>query len=389
MNRLLSVSLAGALGLAACAKQPAAPSAKPASQPAASAETEGDGRLPADTVVATWKGGKLTYGELLEKNASAFKQLRRKYVQDLYSREQQAVEMQVVEQLVEAAAKKEGMSADDYMKKMVGDPEVTEAEAKDFYDKNLATRGQPYEAMKDRIIGFLKGQKAQTSVAAVLTRLKEEAGVKIDLPEPAELKVNLQLAGRPMKGNKDAKITIVEFSDFQCPYCSRAAPEVDKIVEAMPNDVRVYFLHFPLSFHERAKPSAIAAECAHQQGKFWELHDKLFGNQQKLDDATIQGYAKELGLDAAKFDACLKSPETEKIVKADMDQGNTAGVTGTPFFLVNGKPHRGPPSVAELKALLNPQAAAKAPKVVHSAEKTAAAEGAAGAAGAAKSAPAK
>ena len=141
----------------------------------------------------------------------------------------------------------------------------------------------------------------------------------------------------PVRGAAKATVTVVEFSDFQCPFCSRAVQPVKELESAFGSDVRVVWKHLPLSFHPNAMPAAIAAEAARQQGKFWEMHDKLFANQQALSEAAYVQYAKELKLDLARFQATLKDPATRKRVDEDAAAAGAAGVTGTPTFVVNGE----------------------------------------------------
>ncbi len=132
-------------------------------------------------------------------------------------------------------------------------------------------------------------------------------------------------------------MTIVEWSDFQCPFCSRVVPTLAQIKEKYGKDVRVVFRHQPLPFHQNAKPAAEAALAAHEQGKFWEMHDKLFANQKALDRATFEKYAQELGLDMGKFKAALDSGKFTAQIEADSAAGSAVGANGTPTFFVNGR----------------------------------------------------
>jgi protein-disulfide isomerase len=144
----------------------------------------------------------------------------------------------------------------------------------------------------------------------------------------------------PVKGKGDARVTMVLFSDFQCPYCARAEPAVKDVEQAYPNDVKVVWKHFPLPFHPNAMPAALAAEAAREQGgsaKFWAMHDKLFANQQALSEATYEQYARELGLDLARFKADLASPKLRARVEEDAKLAQQLQVNGTPTFLVNGE----------------------------------------------------
>ncbi len=144
-------------------------------------------------------------------------------------------------------------------------------------------------------------------------------------------------ATAPSIGPADAKVTIVEWSDFQCPFCSRARDTVDKVREQYGDDVRVVFRHQPLPFHAQAQIAAEASMAAHEQGKFWEYHDKLFANAKALTRPDLEKYAEELGLDMAKFKAALDTGKFTATVKADAAEGAKVGANGTPTFFINGR----------------------------------------------------
>lgn len=140
----------------------------------------------------------------------------------------------------------------------------------------------------------------------------------------------------PTKGNPNAKVTIVEFSDYQCPFCSRVEPTIAQILEAYPNNVRVAFVNNPLPFHSNAMPASKAAIAAMNQGKFWEMHEALFANQKNLTEYFFKEKASELGLDVAKFEADMNAPETENFINKGIADGKSFGISGTPSFLING-----------------------------------------------------
>ncbi|MBL7662125.1 thioredoxin domain-containing protein [bacterium] len=154
----------------------------------------------------------------------------------------------------------------------------------------------------------------------------------------------VDVGSSPVRGNPNAKITIVEFSDFQCPYCSRGASTMEQLLKDYPNDVKVAFKNLPLEFHDQAKPAAKAALAAKEQGKFWEMHDVLFQNQRELGKTAWEDLAKKVaGLDAAKFAADLKANDKkyDEMILADMKLAESLGVEGTPGFFVNGVQVRG------------------------------------------------
>lgn len=142
----------------------------------------------------------------------------------------------------------------------------------------------------------------------------------------------------PSFGKKNAKVTIIEFSDFQCPFCKRSRATLDQIKKAYPNDVRIVYRDFPLGFHPKAPKAAEAAECANVQGKFWEMHDLIYaGAPDKLEVSDFKGYAKDLKLSSSKYDECLDSGKFAAEVKKDFEDGQKAGVSGTPTFFINGR----------------------------------------------------
>jgi protein-disulfide isomerase len=172
----------------------------------------------------------------------------------------------------------------------------------------------------------LKGQPAQAAAAPPRRRG----------PDPDRV-YQVKAGASPAKGPADAPITIVEFSDFQCPYCSRVGPTLNQVLEEYPEQVRVVYKHLPLSFHKQALPAAKASAAAARPGKFWEMHDLLFQNQRNLSEVALRGYAKQLGLDMEQFEKDIASPEVAKEVEADVLLARSLGVTGTPGFFVNGR----------------------------------------------------
>ena len=169
---------------------------------------------------------------------------------------------------------------------------------------------------------------------------------------------NINLAGLPFRGSADAKVAIVEYSDFQCPFCARAYPTINQILKDYDGKVKFYYKHFPLGFHQNAQKSAEAYECALDQGKQWEYHDKLFENSQAdgtgLNLADLKKYAAGLGLDTAKFNSCLDGGQKAAKVGADASEGAQNGVGGTPTFFINGKTLVGAQPYSAFKAILDP-----------------------------------
>ena len=183
-------------------------------------------------------------------------------------------------------------------------------------------------------------------------------GIEILLPAYEPPKVAVEAVG-PSKGPESAKITIVEFSDFECPFCVRAEPTVKQLLEAYPGKIKLVYRDFPLPMHPHAPKAAEAAHCAGDQGKYWEMHEMLFANSQKLAVADLKGYAKDLKLDQAKFDKCLYSNEKAPVVEKNRKAGAEAGVSGTPAFFINGRSLSGAQPLDAFKKIVDEELAAK------------------------------
>ena len=149
--------------------------------------------------------------------------------------------------------------------------------------------------------------------------------------------MQIDISGSPFKGKANAPVAIVEFSDFECPYCSKVGPIFDEILKRNPDTVKIVFKHFPLGFHKNAIPAALSSIAAQSQGKFWEYHDLLFENQKQLSQEHLQQYARQLGLDMTTFNNALRAPSTRQQLAQDMQIARNIGVRGTPSLYINGR----------------------------------------------------
>jgi protein-disulfide isomerase len=179
-----------------------------------------------------------------------------------------------------------------------------------------------------------------------------DASPKAHRPKLLEDPVKIPVAGAPVRGPEDARITLVEFSDFECPFCSAAEKQVDLVMAAYPKDIKLIYKQFPLSMHPHAELAAEASLAARDQGKFWEMYEILFKNYRRLSSESILAMAKEIGLNMDKFKADLVSGKYKAIVDKDMADGDAAGVYGTPAFYINGKQYNGQLTLAALKPIL-------------------------------------
>jgi protein-disulfide isomerase len=314
--------------------------------------------LPPNMVVATVAGQKITAKELDESIGDELYRLE----QQRYQIRRGAIEQQVVEKLVDAEAKKKGITKEAYLKAEVEDkvPPPADAEILQMFDqaKGQLPPDATIEQYRAQIVNFMTGRKRQELMRTITEELKKTAKVEITLPEPPRPKRDVEPKG-PSRGPADAKVTIVEFSDFQCPFCSRGREIVEEVMAAYPGKARLFFRHYPLPGHTQAPKAAEASMCANEQGKFWEYHDVLFKNQQQLMPEDLKKHAATLSLDAAKFAECLDQGKHTKYVADDMEAGGKAGVTGTPAFFVNGIMLNGAVPVEEFKKVIDAELAKK------------------------------
>ncbi len=197
----------------------------------------------------------------------------------------------------------------------------------------------PTCAVSRRLSAFVvKDASTGKSVAALKANFKNYASEPPPVLDPP---IKIAVDGDPIKGPANAKVTIVEFSDFQCPFCAKAAGEVALLVRKYPKDVRVIFKQFPLDTHSQAALAAEASLAAQAQGKFWELHDKMYANFRSITPVRIQTWAQETGLDMTRFKADLDSHKYKARVVSEEHQGEVAGVEGTPTFFIDGKKFNG------------------------------------------------
>jgi protein-disulfide isomerase len=367
MSRIVSLIAVAVLATACGSAQKAG---NKESAAASTAAPSGDPKAP----VAKYEGGTVTAGELDEATKSEMKQLDAEHEKRVYELRRSTLDRLILERLFEERAKKEGMKLEEYLQREItaSAPAPTDADLQQFYDRQvqqakaqtppyeavkeqirqqLAQQGAknptekelrafyderttppPFAAVKDQLRDALVNERAQQAAGNYLQKARTDAKVQI-LLQPKRTEV---AAEGPTKGPADAPITIVEFSDFECPFCVRAEESIAQVMKAYEGKVRIVYRDFPLPNHTKAPKAAEAAHCAGDQGKYWEMHSTLFKNQRAIDVPALKGYAKELGLDTAKFDQCLDSGAKANVVAEHKKAGEAAGVTGTPAFFING-----------------------------------------------------
>ncbi len=246
-----------------------------------------------------------------------------------------AVDIAVRDKLLEGEAARRGISLDELVEIETGDKiEVTYEEVVNLYRRNIqAFGGRSVEEMQPQIEEYLVNYKRDQLLSGLAQRLAGDRDLAI-LLEP--VRVELDNGDSPAFGPANAPVTLVEFSDFECPYCGRFFETINQLKENYGDRLRVVYRQYPLDIHANAYAAAVASLCANDQGRFWEMHDLMFSEQSQLDREALKEKAGRIGLDQGAFDACLASPRHTPQIESDMREANRIGLSGTPFVLVNG-----------------------------------------------------
>ncbi|MBW2244034.1 MAG: thioredoxin domain-containing protein [Deltaproteobacteria bacterium] len=343
MRLHLSLSILALFLMVSCARM---------STPAVSGE-------PGDTTAAARiDGSEITVAEV---DAWIKDELFRQASQDgdtgkLHELRSQAVDNMISERLIEREAKLRGVDTDQLMQdeasKRTG---VTEAEVLEFWERNKASMGEvDFETAASTIRQHLERRKAPQAAQKFIAELRKDANVEVLIEVP---RIDVVATGASL-GPDDAPITIIEFSDYQCPFCRRAEPIIEQVLERYPDKVRFVFQHFPLdSIHPRARAASEAALCAGEQDKFWPYHAVLFGEDASLEVAGLEAAAETAELDLPSFRTCVEERRHQAVVDADITAGRAAGVTGTPAFFVNGIGLKGAQPVEEFAKIIEAELA--------------------------------
>ncbi len=299
------------------------------------------------TVVAEVGGVKVTLGELEQEESAKLLSAHYQY----YQAQSKALEDLVDKKLLEQKAKSENLTVDQLIdrdiKSKITDP--TEDQMRVYYE-GLETE-QPYEAVRDKILEKVRQLRTDKARAVYVKALREKTPVSIALAPP---RAKVEAADTEMLGPKSAKVVLVEFADYECPYCQKVAPDVKKLKEEFGDKLAFTYKDFPLPNHGRAQKAAEATRCASKQNKFWEFHDELF-HSKELDVDQLKAQARALKLDSEQFDKCLDSGEQASAVSKDKKEGLRLGISGTPSFFINGHYLSGALDYAALRQVIEQQ----------------------------------
>jgi protein-disulfide isomerase len=263
----------------------------------------------------------------------------------------------LADKMFEAEAAKRGTSKDAFLDKelqgKVKEPSIQDITS--FYEANKQRFNQPLDKVADQIQQYLKAQNRIKAIGDLADNLKAEYGVKVLLPP---LRVKVATDGSPSRGPKEAPVTIVEFSDFQCPYCAQLSRTLHEAMSKYGDRVRLVYKQFPLSqIHPFAEKAAEAALCAGDQDKFWDLHDLMFDKQNELKEEDLKAKGAQLKFDSTAFNECLTSGKEANRVKQDQREGYSLGVSTTPSFFVNGRFYSGAIPLADLSKAIDEEIA--------------------------------
>jgi protein-disulfide isomerase len=291
---------------------------------------------PKPGVVAKIAGEEITEEALIGDDKLDFFDLKKRE----YDLKMERLNKLMVDKLIGAEAKKAGMSTDDFINKKVtgGEIKISDKDYKKFVADKHIPESQINPQIKERINSYLQTLKKQDMVNAYIAKLTKSSPVEVYFTKP-KMEVKVDAGSSPSFGPKDAPIQVVEFSDFQCPFCARGADVMHELKKKYGKKMHFAFKQFPLPMHKDARPASEASLCVNEQNtdKFFKYHDILFKNQDKLDAANLEKYAKEVGADMDKFKECFSSKKFAKAVQDDLDYGEKIGVKSTPTFFVNGQ----------------------------------------------------
>jgi len=282
--------------------------------------------------VVAWVGGQpITLAELSQGQQAALVSAAYSY----YLAQRRALDQAIEDDLLKQEARKEGVSVETLLKRHVGGTIKDPSEdALRVYYLGVET-DQPYEKVRDKILEHVRQLLEKKARAAYIASLRAKGNVKIALEPP---KAEVAVGHAPIRGAAGAPVTVVEFADYQCPYCRQMEPALKRLGEDFAGKVRFAFKDFPLPNHPHAEKAAEAARCAGGQGKYWAFHDRMYAIPpgDELSVPQLKAFARDEKLDTARFDQCLDSGKEAAAVQKDAAEGRGLGIAGTPGFFVNG-----------------------------------------------------
>jgi len=246
----------------------------------------------------------------------------------------------LLQKMMDKDERKKGLSNDEFLEKYISkDIKIADKEIDSFIKEQSIPAEHINPQVREKIKGYLEMEKKKQAVDKWLAAQTAKNPVEVYIAKPRRPTFPVEVGNAPFVGDKDAKVTIVEFSDFQCPFCAKGADLLKQIKKKYGNKVKVAFKNFPLPFHNQAETAAVAGLCANEQNTelFWKMHDEMFAHQDSLDVEGLKGLAKKIGVKMDAFEKCLTENKYLSQVKSDIEEGKKVGVKSTPTFFVNGQ----------------------------------------------------
>lgn len=287
-------------------------------------------------ILATLDGGPITIRDVGPKIGDDLARLDMQYQMIRSQMIEAALDSALRERTVGAEAKRRGISIDSLISAEAATSAIpSDADVTHWYQENQSRLGgRALDSIRPQIVELLRRERLEAAAIRLEDRLMKERHVSVKF---SPYRLSLENSNSPTLGNANAPVTLVEFSDFQCPFCRQFIGTLKQVEKNYPRDVKIVYRQFPIeSIHQYAPMAAEASLCAAEQGKFWQLHDMMFADQSKLTVADLKEKAGVAGADRAKFDACLGSRKYTTQVERDIAEGTRLGVNGTPAIFVNG-----------------------------------------------------
>ncbi len=302
-------------------------------------------------VVTEINGEKVTRAQLHDQEAGSLLQPR----YDFYQAEQKALNNLIARRLLEKEAARQKLTVEELLKRDVDSKvkDLTEEQLRTVYD--VISPKEPFEATRAKILDSVHSQRVQKARLAYIESLREKSDVLVLLAPP---RADFAVGDSPRIGPADAPVQLVEFADYECPYCIKVQPDLKKLTAEFGDKVSFVFKDFPLPMHAHSQKAAEAARCALVQNKFWEYHDRLFSSTQ-IDEPALKQFATDLKLDVTKFTACLDSGQQTAAVQKDATEAQKIGLNGTPSFFLNGRFFTGALQYQDLRQMVLQELSAK------------------------------
>ncbi len=309
-----------------------------------------DARPSGSGVVLEIDSARFTLDDLERLRPDLLFQARNKFAEA----ERAAIDNFVGQRLLEERARKEGVSIEGLLEKHVNSQIAVDPsnESLRVYYEGLDT-AQPFEAVRDQILQAIRERRKQRAKTAYLKALRTEAKIVVRVPQP---RLEFSLAKTPVRGPKDAAVVVVEYADYECPYCQQVEATLIRLQTEYADRLAISYRDCPLPMHPRAQKAAEASRCAEAQGKYWEYHDLIFASKQ-LDVTALKQSARTLGLDGNAFDRCLDAGEKAAEVKSHLTEFENLGMEGTPSFFINGRFVSGIQTYEQMKAIVEEELA--------------------------------